>query len=295
LFVKSRRICRLKGSSDINRFVDTISIGKSRHPFLTAVGLSAAGLAIVFALNALGNIGAFRIFYLLPIWLAVRIDGRRAGLAMVVVTCAAMFGEDLRRTAYASTDAALVESGFRLISFSGIAWIIGGVESRLANTERLAMRDPLTGLSNRRALTEFWHSRIVRESASSSYVVVMIDCDGFKNLNDRHGHEAGDRVLQILGQVLESETRRNDLVARVGGDEFVLVLKETDPLEARRVLQRIQSYFESQVLNAGYVCSLSVGYAPVQADDQSIEEILSRADREMYRQKEFKRATAFLN
>jgi len=250
------------------------------------------GLAL---LHTFGHVGAIRVLYLLPIWLAVRLGGRRSGLAMVVIVIAVMSGEDLRLGTYHTVGAALTETSLRALSFSGIAWIIAGVESRLAKTEKWAMRDPLTGVYNRRALEDFWDAKIVNDGSPSSYVVVMIDCDGFKSLNDRHGHEAGNRVLQILGQVLESETRRTDLVARVGGDEFVLVLKETVPSEARKILHRIENFFEARVLDAGYACTLSVGYAPVESVDQSIEDILSKADVEMYRQKEIKKAAAFLN
>jgi len=210
---------------------------------------------------------------------------------MVALVVGAMLGEDLIRGAHGVA----TETIFRTLSFVGVAWIISRVETRLADSEKWARRDPLTGVFNRRALDEFWKERTTQEAAASAYVVVMIDCDGFKNINDRYGHDAGDRVLQLLGQVLESETRRADFAARIGGDEFVLVLKETVPSEARRILHRIESVFESRVLDAGYACSLSVGYAPVESFDQSMQDILMRADREMYRNKELKRAAAFLN
>lgn len=231
-----------------------------------------------------------RVLYLLPIWLAIRLDGRRAGFTVVAVVIGAMLAEDLVRGAKGVYE----ETAFRTLSFAGIAWIISSVETRLADSEKWARRDPLTGIFNRRALDEFWKVR-AQGAETSAYVVVMIDCDGFKGINDRYGHEAGDRILQLLGQVLESETRRMDFVSRIGGDEFVLVLKETVPTEARRILNRIESVFESRVMDAGYACTLSVGYAPVESFDQSMQDILLVADREMYRHKELKRAAAFLN
>lgn len=238
--------------------------------------------------------GGFRILYLLPIWLAVRIDGRRCGFAMVAVTTAVMFDEDLFGGLRMGTTQAVTDACFRALSFSGVMWIISGVETRLARTETLALHDPLTGVFNRRALVDFWQAKI-SNTQPNSCVVVMIDCDGFKSLNDRFGHEAGDRVLRILGNILESETRSADLVARVGGDEFVIVLKDTGPMEARRILFRIESAFETRVKDSGYKCSLSVGYAPVESAGDSIDDILKQADRAMYEQKELKRSTAFLN
>jgi diguanylate cyclase (GGDEF)-like protein len=249
------------GSSQINRYAEKISAWQSKRPFLTATGLSLVILAVLMPIDAFAHVSGVRILYLLPIWLAARLDGRRGALAMVVIVSAAMFGEDLLKGTYHSGGAAVAETGFRVLAFSSIAWIIAGVETRLAKTENWAMRDPLTGVFNRRALNEFWEAKIVSDPSPNSYVVVMIDCDGFKNLNDRYGHEAGNRVLQMLGYVLASETRRTDLVARVGGDEFVVLLKETVPTEARRILSRIEGIFESRVRDAGYSCTLSVGYA----------------------------------
>ncbi len=284
-----------EGRSPINRFTEKISDWQSRRPFITAIGVSCVCLlALVFA-HGYGHVGAIRILYLLPIWLAVRLDGKRGGLTMVALTVGSMFGEDLFEQIHPTLEAALTELAFRALSFTGIAWIIAGVETRLARTENLALHDPLTGVFNRRALHEFWQTQVVEKGSQNSYVVVMIDCDGFKHVNDQFGHEAGDRVLQMLGKVLESETRKTDLVARVGGDEFVIVLKETVPAEARKILQRVESIFETRVLDSGYACSLSVGYAPIESVDVSIDDILRKADRAMYEQKEFKKATAFLN
>jgi len=282
---------QIKGSIEIGAFAEKISDWQARRSFLSAVVASTLLLLLFALVGRLSGETAVRILYLLPIWLAIRLDGRRGGFTMVAVVVGTIMAEDVQR----GVPTVLSETVFRALSFAGVAWIISRVESRLADSEKWARRDPLTGVFNRRALDEFWKERNIQETTNSAYVVVMIDCDGFKSINDRYGHEAGDRVLQLLGQVLESETRRSDFAARVGGDEFVLVLKETVPREARRILHRIESVFESRVLDAGYACSLSVGYAPVESFDQSMQDILMRADREMYRNKELKRAAAFLN
>jgi diguanylate cyclase (GGDEF)-like protein len=238
---------------------------------------------------------AFRCLYILPIWAAIRLGGRKAGFLMVLVANAPILMLDLR-SGDVSYNSAISDGFLRMVAFGGLAWLISNLEERLAHSEDMAFHDPLTGLYNRRALNEFWSERLkVRGNRQGSQTVAMIDCDGFKHLNDCYGHAAGDQVLKILAEVLESETRSTDLVARVGGDEFVILLSDADKATARRVLQRIEHIFESMVRGAGYSCSISVGYVPVNPGDTSMDAILRLADRAMYERKELKKGAAFLN
>jgi GGDEF domain-containing protein len=111
---------------------------------------------------------------------------------------------------------------------------------RHAAALEMAMRDPLTGLFNRRALEVF----LGREAQIAlryqrPLSVVIADLDRFKEVNDRHGHAAGDRVLRAAGRVLSSTVRRADLVVRFGGDEFVVLLPDTPLSAARQLAQRL--------------------------------------------------------
>ena len=113
-----------------------------------------------------------------------------------------------------------------------------GVLRASETTKKQASRDPLTGLLNRRSLED----NVRRlESSGLSYVVAFCDLDHFKTLNDTHGHSEGDRALRHFSRALRSVVRPTDLVARWGGEEFVLVFSEMDPAEAVRVLQRVRA------------------------------------------------------
>jgi diguanylate cyclase (GGDEF)-like protein len=162
-------------------------------------------------------------------------------------------------------------------------------ERLFREVQRLSTTDPLPGLSNRRhfdtlAQLEVRRARRPRRPLSA----VMLDVDHFKEVNDRCGHAAGDRVLVALAELCVSMSRRTDLKARLGGDEFCLLLPETGPSAAHQLTERIRA--ELQVLpfeEAGqsFQVTASMGVAGYSADE-SLEGLLARADRALYVAKE---------
>lgn len=155
--------------------------------------------------------------------------------------------------------------------------------------KRLAYRDELTGLPNRTSLLdrftlELAHARRSRETLG----VVYLDLDGFKNVNDTHGHEAGDEVLKVTARRLGSTLRAGDTVARLGGDEFVLLLPGVQGAdEARRVGEKVVAALEVPIPfhGAEFAVSASVGVALFPRDGSEPETLMRRADKAMYRAK----------
>ena len=158
-----------------------------------------------------------------------------------------------------------------------------------AELSEAAIRDPLTGLFNRRYLQELIQiefSRAKREVYPLGFV--MVDIDYFKGINDTFGHAAGDLVLQALGAKLRGYCRMDDLVFRYGGDEFLLVLHRTTLPEAEeRMRQLLREVEEMNVLFNDWLLNitLSVGIAVGMPKDQSIEQMISQADEALYRAK----------
>jgi diguanylate cyclase (GGDEF)-like protein len=154
---------------------------------------------------------------------------------------------------------------------------------------RLALHDPLTGLANRRYLHMQLDGAIARaQRDKSGFSLLMIDLDGFKPINDRHGHAAGDAVLVEIGRRLSGLVRRGEIVARMGGDEFVVVLDsgtaDEAPLRAARRL--VDSIAEGILLPQGEVkVSGSVGIAFFPADGTAADELIRKADVALYRAK----------
>ncbi|WJH38823.1 GGDEF domain-containing protein (plasmid) [Aliirhizobium terrae] len=143
-----------------------------------------------------------------------------------------------------------------------------------------AETDPLTGLLNRRGLEARWSG-----SVSSGGAILAIDLDGFKAVNDRHGHDVGDQVLKIASQRLIASTRGHDIVSRVGGDEFLIIVSG-DRKSAEAVAERIVRAFRSDISVGDIEAPVraSIGGALISASEP-LAHTAARADQFLYEQK----------
>jgi diguanylate cyclase len=149
----------------------------------------------------------------------------------------------------------------------------------------LAHTDPLTGLPNRRGLQLELSGALQRSDGTRLLAVYLLDLDGFKAVNDRLGHDAGDELLKAVGQRLRTPLRHRDVVARLGGDEFVVMatgLASDD--DARRLGQKLLDAFAAPFELRGRPCTvgLTIGYALAPLDGQDAASLLKRADAAMY-------------
>ena len=158
--------------------------------------------------------------------------------------------------------------------------------------KRQAERDPLTGAFNRRAFSAIAHHVLARARRDASPVsLVVLDLDHFKAVNDTHGHTAGDQVLRRVVELVYAMLREHDVLVRLGGEEFAILLPATTVAEARHVAERIRTAvererFASAVGAFQITTSLGVGAMVPESAPSVIEELLDIADREMYRAKE---------
>jgi len=167
---------------------------------------------------------------------------------------------------------------FVLYSYS----LMSRLESRKRRLENERNRDELTGLLNRRALFEraahFFDNRSSRQTAA----VLFFDLDGFKEVNDTHGHHTGDRVLSEIGGIMSRIVRDSDLVARYGGDEFVMVLSNADIDAGRAVAQRLQQKVQEWSAQNKIGLSLSIGIGQTPGHGNDLNTIIQHVDQAMY-------------
>ncbi|TSJ51832.1 GGDEF domain-containing protein [Atlantibacter subterranea] len=153
-----------------------------------------------------------------------------------------------------------------------------------------AMHDPLSGLYNRSYLFEHIQQYLLAASEAQPVSIVLCDLDHFKKINDRYGHVQGDKVIRFIGQQLMNSIRNHDIAARLGGEEFILVLNTTNNVNAMNIACRIQSAIaersRQEVVNGlAEPVTMSMGVYTVTEANCTIEECLERADQAMYRAK----------
>ncbi|MCM5556881.1 bacteriohemerythrin [Pleomorphomonas sp. JP5] len=157
------------------------------------------------------------------------------------------------------------------------------VAQRTRELERLVNSDPLTGLLNRRAFDERLDLEIQRaQRYDRPLSLLFIDIDHFKEVNDRYGHVVGDEVLRAVATVLKNGLRATDAACRYGGEEFAVILVETDRLEARSIAERIRVAAESNRIDQlDKSATISVGISVLSSKDMAVD-LIQRADDSMY-------------
>jgi diguanylate cyclase (GGDEF)-like protein len=153
---------------------------------------------------------------------------------------------------------------------------------------RQARTDPLTGLANRRAFDERLDEEIRRSNRyEHPFTLFMMDLDGFKRINDTYGHPEGDKTLSLLGEALMKEVRDTDFIARFGGDEFVLILPETEKGVAKKIagklIKMVSKYpFPWKAEKNPLPLTLTIGIASYPAEAKKAEDLIAAADNDLY-------------
>ena len=212
-----------------------------------------------------------------------RADGKRFwGSAMIAPQRAVAGGNPLALALAADDDAD--GPGFCLIVRD-----MSGHRDAAEQARHAAVCDHLTGLGNRRAFFDAAEIELGRwRRVPRPLSLLMIDVDQFKKINDAHGHPAGDEVLRHIAGLMSATFRQVDVVARIGGEEFAVLLPAADLASAQRVAERLRAALEAQPAptEAGPVqCTVSIGIATMDEATASVDALLKRADDALYRAK----------
>lgn len=220
-------------------------------------------------------------------------NGMRYGMglfreALIGCFAAAMLVLSVR---YSHSNASISPGLLFLNLFGGIILVyaymlMGRIELSRAQLELRSRVDSLTGLMNRHSLLETAdHLFIQRQQSQGRLVVMFADLDKFKHINDTHGHATGDEVLKRFSCILRGAIRSNDIAARMGGDEFVLILTDTDVEQAEGVARRIQQQVAQCAREHALEYSVTIGLGEAPTHGDSLSDILAQVDRALYHAK----------
>ena len=164
--------------------------------------------------------------------------------------------------------------------------LVRRIEMMRGEAVRISEHDSLTGMRNRRSfLKAAQYLLLLNERSNISLVLMFADLDNFKTVNDQFGHEMGDKVLRHFSDVARSSFRKSDILARYGGDEFVMLLTNTSPEAAQSAAQRLQAEFGAWAKENGLQTGVSFGLAAISKGKNNLDDLLRQADAALYEAK----------
>lgn len=243
----------------------------------------------------------FPLYFLALSATTIRLDHRAcavAGLAAILQYAAVVFIAyilwDLNSPQYAPFEYGRFDLGSqleRVLILSAMAWLGTLVNLRMQMPHILSAADSLTGMMNRRTFDDRWQGEVARARRyGRSISIAAIDIDYFKQFNDTYGHAAGDSALQAVARVIMSRTRAGDFAARIGGEEFVVALPETNSINATAMAEQLRrAVSENPIRIPGHQgpasVTVSLGVASWPEHGEEITRLLERADDRLYEAK----------
>jgi len=259
----------------------------ARVPSWLVVSAALTGAAVIAAFDIRGQHGAeLRALYAIPAFVFTWRLGRPAGVAFAAVSLGTEVGVDLVLASHALENfTGYLPEFARFAAFLLVVEFAAETKNLVDREASDARADPLTSLLNRRGLREVG-SRMcgIADRQRTPLAVLYADIDDFKTLNDRHGHATGDTALREFAAVLTTNLRQSDVAARVGGDEFVVLLPGTDRAGASAAADIIEEFLARRAQQTGLAMQASIGVVIGNPGD-NIDMLLAAADAAMYEAK----------
>jgi diguanylate cyclase (GGDEF)-like protein len=255
---------------------------KSNRLMYLTVGVSAVILISLVDQATGGQSGL--LLYLIPVCLSAWIFGSLYGyVTAVACTFTGMLPALIGLTGAPSANRVLADGLISLIVFAVAAFWLTRLKRTIRNEQRMARTDYTTGAVNTRYFHDLTEMEIKRfRRYERAFTVAFIDLDNFKVVNDSLGHPAGDDVLRAVTRTLRANLRETDIVARMGGDEFALLLPETDQKDARAVLTHLQGHLLSAMHRKNVPVTFSIGVVTFRSVPTTVSEVVRHADDLMY-------------
>lgn len=260
-----------------------IALEKQDKPVILMIG--AILVAIIGALNLIASYEvSFTAFYVLPIFITTWFAGKYFGFLTSLISCVVWFAADKANGHhYTHSFIPIWNMVIRLSFFAIITLLLSSLRKATEREAELARIDYLTGAVNSRYFYELAQLEINRlQRYKRPFTLAYIDLDNFKILNDQQGHTSGDQALKIIVEAVRNNTRKTDVIARIGGDEFVILLPETDEESAHIVLSKLQIALLTEMRRHHWPITFSTGVLTCNSTPITVKELVKRADDLMY-------------
>lgn len=259
----------------------------SKKSRLSLIILCVAFVIFLGVINYLiGPDFSFLVFYLIPVFWAAWFAGRWVGIVISIASAIVWLTAYSMATSFSYSFSTYWNMAVRLVLFLLFSYTFTNMKNiaiKLDREKMLARTDYLTGVANRRSFFEFANIEIERASRyKHHFTVVYMDIDNFKAINDTSGHTVGDSILRSVGKTIKNISRSSDLIARVGGDEFVILLPESDYQSAKVAINKIHAKLSEMAQHNGWPITFSFGVVTFASTPSSVDEMVKKADDLMY-------------
>lgn len=256
----------------------------ARYPRWLTLFFGAVTIVFVGVLDGItGPDYSFSVFYLVPVVFSAWFAGRSCSVFIALFGALTWLVADMAGKSIHSNPLALIwNEVIELSLFLFAAFTISALRGRLDYEEELSRTDQLTGIANRRMFYENAGEEIQRcRRYGSPFTLVYLDIDNFKGINDTSGHQEGDLLLQRTAGILKGSVRASDLAARLGGDEYGILLPETTENAAVAVTHKIRTALTEQI-EARWPVTFSIGMITYHFPPDNVDELVNKAEQLMY-------------